>query len=117
MTPERLEEIRALALYSSSMAPEFVALREVLAALDAQQCRPISEWHEDMGNAIWWKFPIDEPPYIGSPLDLGQTVEVTVRAFGVDKLMRVNVGGWPGYHTHFTTCLCPAPPFKPEVTG
>lgn len=42
--------------------------------------RPESDYHEDMGNVLWWKFPVDEPPYCGSPLD----------------------SDWPGYHTHFT---------------
>lgn len=64
--------------------------------------RPISEYHEDMGPVLWWKFPIDEPPYVGTPMDLGHTVEVSVQAVGVDKMMRANVGAWPGYHTHFT---------------
>jgi hypothetical protein len=41
-------------------------------------------WHEDIGNVLWWRFPIDEPPYVGTPLDCD----------------------WPGYHTHFT----PLPP-------
>lgn len=42
--------------------------------------RPMSEWHEDMGDVVWWKFPITEPAFIGSPID----------------------SAWPGYHTHFT---------------
>ncbi len=46
---------------------------------------PVSEWHEDIGDALWWRFPIEEPPYVGSPLDTD----------------------WPGYHTHFT--LLPVP--------
>lgn len=25
-------------------------------------------WHEDDGAVLWWKFPIAEPPYVGSPL-------------------------------------------------
>jgi hypothetical protein len=32
------------------------------------KARPIEEWHEDYGNALWWRFPIEEPPYVGSPL-------------------------------------------------
>ena len=72
--------------------------------------RPADEYHEDMGSALWWKFPIEEPPYVGGPNDLGQAVEVTVQAFGVDKMMRVNVGGWPGYHTHFTPIPLPSAP-------
>jgi hypothetical protein len=47
---------------------------------------PREAWHEDMGPVIWWKSPIDEPPYVGTPLDLD----------------------WPGHHTHFTLILAPA---------
>jgi hypothetical protein len=46
---------------------------------------PVSEWHEDVGGVLWWRFPIEEPPYVGSPLDTD----------------------WPGHHTHFT--LLPVP--------
>lgn len=31
--------------------------------------RPISEWCEELGDCLWWKVPIDEPPYCGSPLN------------------------------------------------
>ena len=31
--------------------------------------RTLEEWHEDKGAALWWAFPIVEPPYVGSPLD------------------------------------------------
>lgn len=41
---------------------------------------PLSEYHEDMGPVVWWKFPVDEPAWVGSP----------------------NYDTWPGYHTHFT---------------
>lgn len=41
--------------------------------------RPLSEYHEDMGCALWFKYPIDEPPYVGDP----------------------NCCNWPGYHTYF----------------
>jgi hypothetical protein len=34
-----------------------------------QLARPIEEWHEDYGDCLWWRFPIEEPPYVGSPLD------------------------------------------------
>lgn len=46
---------------------------------------PIEEWYEDDGDCLWWKFPIEEPPYCGSPLD----------------------EDWPEYHTHFTRLLVP----------
>jgi hypothetical protein len=42
--------------------------------------RPLSEWHEDLGSQLWWKFPVVEPPYGGTPLD----------------------SDWPEYHTHYT---------------
>jgi hypothetical protein len=69
--------------------------------------RPLADWHEDDGPALWWRFPIDEPPYVGTPLDLGYTVEVHVTA-GLVSLG--NVGGWPGYHTHWTPIPLPARP-------
>ncbi len=31
--------------------------------------RPIEEWNEEIGNSLWWAFPIKEPPYVGTPLD------------------------------------------------
>lgn len=51
--------------------------------------RPLEEWHEDLGNQLWWKFPIDEPPYCGHPRDTD----------------------WPGYHTHWTPIPLPAEPW------
>lgn len=50
--------------------------------------RPEAEWHEDMGPKLWWRFPIEEPPYCGSPLDTE----------------------WPDYHTHFTPIPLPEVP-------
>lgn len=52
------------------------------------EARPLKEWHEDIGDVLWWKFPIEEPPYVGSPLDLN----------------------WPSYHTHWTPIVVPEPP-------
>ena len=48
--------------------------------------RTIDQWHEDLGDKLWWQFPISESPYVGSPLD----------------------DNWPGYHTHFTDIPMPA---------
>jgi hypothetical protein len=31
--------------------------------------RPIELYHEDMGNVLLWKVPINEPPYVGTPND------------------------------------------------
>ena len=50
--------------------------------------RPLDEWHEDYGPVLWWRFPVEEPPFIGTPLD----------------------SDWPGYHTHWT----PHPPIPEE---
>lgn len=29
---------------------------------------PAEEWNEDDGDVVWWRLPVEEPPYIGSPL-------------------------------------------------
>jgi len=86
--------------------------------------RPLEEWHEDMGPMLWWKFPIEEEPYVGSPLDVGFTVqfdmEMTMRTHtdpeGEDAKFtcRRDVGGWPGYHTHFTPIPQPEAPADPR---
>lgn len=28
-----------------------------------------AEWSEDVGPALWWRLPVTEPPYAGTPLD------------------------------------------------
>lgn len=53
-----------------------------------ERARTLEEWGEDYGDVLWWKFPIEEPPYVGSPLD--------------EK--------WPAYHTHWTPIVMPKPP-------
>lgn len=82
--------------------------------------RPIAEYHEDMGTVLWWKFPIEEPPYVGSPNDLGFEMLIMTTAHTVvhgehepykgDTQQRIHVGGWPGYHTHFTRIQIPREP-------
>lgn len=93
---------------------------EVKAVLAAMKPRPIAEWREDMGPVLWWRFPITEPPYVGTPLDLGFVVEAhtTTRVIThadqdhdpTTRIERISVGGWPGYHTHFTPIVCPKEP-------
>lgn len=83
------------------------ALQQLEAAYADQQrpkARPASEYHEDMGPVLWWRFPIQEPPYVGGPNDLGFAVDVNVNG----DSHRYWVGGWPGYHTHFTPIQTPA---------
>lgn len=78
--------------------------------------RPIDEYHEDMGNVLWWKFPINEPPYVGTPLDLDRTIGLNI--IGADEPFlqtKFSVGGWPGYHTHWTPL--PETPTLPELSS
>jgi hypothetical protein len=55
-------------------------LAEIAGPPAQSTARPLLEWHEDRGDVLWWRFPVEEPPYVGSPLDTD----------------------WPGYHTHWT---------------
>lgn len=50
--------------------------------------RPLDDWHEDIGPVLWWFFPIQEPPWAGTPLD----------------------SDWANYYTHFTPCPMPSTP-------
>lgn len=82
----------------------------------AERPRPIDEYHEDMGDVLWWKFPITEAPYVGNPNDLGHVVEVTVAtADGGNKMTRM-IGGWPGDHTHFTPIPIPRSQDRKDVS-
>lgn len=78
--------------------------------------RPLSEYHEDMGDVLWWCFPVVEPPYVGTPNDLGQEVQVMAQtANGWSRTFStMNVGGWPGTHTHFTPLIVPEAPEQTE---
>lgn len=59
--------------------------------------RPYSEWSEDHGDVLWWRFPVVEAPYVGGPTDLGFTVGAALfDQFGdVTGKVQNNVGGWP----------------------
>lgn len=74
------------------------------------KARPLAEWTEEDGPVLWWAFPVREPPYVGTPLDVGQTVNVTTTWNQGCKEMNAYVGGWPGYHTHWTPIEVPADP-------
>ena len=45
-----------------------VCLRELQALRREREWRPISEWHEDMGDVLWCRVPVEEPPAVTSPL-------------------------------------------------
>ena len=49
------------------------------------EARLAEHWHEDIGPVLWWNFPVEEPPYCGTPLD----------------------EHFPKYKTHFTTIDMP----------
>ncbi len=71
-------------------ASRFQEQKKELAAAEERErrlkeVRHIDEWHEDYGDVLWWTFPIEEPPYCGSPLD----------------------SDWPDYHTHWTPIVVP----------
>ena len=41
-------------------------------AVEVQRLRTlkhISMWHEEDGCVLWWNVPVEEPPWVGSPLD------------------------------------------------
>lgn len=73
---------------------------------------PASWWAEEDGDVLWWAWDgrewLAEPPYVGSPLDCGFTVEMR-SSDQPEKVIRTDVGGWPDYHTHWTR-LPPQPP-------
>lgn len=47
-------------------------------------------WCEEDGAVLWWKFPIVEPPYVGTPFD----------------------DDFPDYVTHWTRIKIPNQPFE-----
>lgn len=86
-------------------APAAAAARAVLSdqkalndmaeriASDRVAAKPADDWYEDTGPVVWWSFPVEEPAWIGTPLD----------------------DDWPGYHTHWTPHpAAPAPP-RPQT--
>ena len=75
--------------YSDHTEDEYIADTLLDNGVTVQECaRPLEEWGEDCGDVLWWKFPIEEPPYVGSPLD----------------------ANWTAYHTHWTPIMIPQPP-------
>jgi hypothetical protein len=81
---ELQERLDRAATLLQQQAAELAALRAgvVLVAIPGEQ------WHEGDGPCLWWRFPINEPPWSGDPRD----------------------DDWPGYHTHFTRIACPVLP-------
>jgi hypothetical protein len=94
------------------IAKEIARAIRALLLPESGDARPLDEWREDIGPVLWWKFPVDEPPYCGTPNDLGHTVELHTHdnADGPRVAARTMIGGWPGYHTHWTLISLPSPP-------
>lgn len=61
------------------------ALIEQLDEPQKVKARLAKHWDEDLGDCLWWDFPVDEPPYCGTPLD----------------------DDFPKYKTHFTELHIP----------
>lgn len=61
------------------------ALNRLAKYEDANEARPLDEWHQDMGDVLWWTIPIKEAPYCGTPYDYN----------------------FPGYCTHWTQHILP----------
>ena len=67
------------------------AMHEARQALAPEVAIPGEQYHEDDGPVLWWRFPVVEPPYSGTPHD----------------------SDWPGGHTHFTPLPpCPVAPIQ-----
>lgn len=92
--PDPIERLRLFCAQAMSgqdwfdVEPFFEDIVAGNAGLDAKQARPLSDWNEEDGPVLWWRFPVEEPPYCGSPL--------------YDE--------WPGYHTHWTPLIVPDEP-------
>lgn len=40
----------------------------LLLAAEGSRLHPTSEWHEGIGDVLWYPVPVEEPPHCGSPL-------------------------------------------------
>jgi hypothetical protein len=126
----RLQEVLCQPAQGDCNVTTFDDAAAAYAYNELLHARPRSEWREGMGDKLWWCLKevrasngelrgyrwAGEPPYVGSPLDLGITVEAHVRLISQldqehePQIVRRNLGGWPGYHTHFTDIVIPKVP-------
>lgn len=104
---ERLAHVLAKALTGGGLSRpksiDHTAIIKVLADIEAQgfvltQVKPrrFFTWSEGDGDVLWFKDPISEPPYFGSPLCCGRTmlVEVTIGREQFEFPTQ-QTGGWP----------------------
>ncbi len=57
--------------YKTRQSVGTVAANNILLQPNPNELHPLGEWHEDDGPVLWWRLPVGEPPYVGSPLDDG----------------------------------------------
>jgi hypothetical protein len=50
-------------------AAQTAELRDALNTLAAPVALTRLAWTADMGNVFWWAFPVEQAPYVGTPLD------------------------------------------------
>jgi hypothetical protein len=78
LIPSRQHDARVAELLEANNRE--VARRRAAEAGDCLELYPLDSYHEDYGEVLWWKLPVEEAPYCGSPL----------------------ADSWPGYHTHWS---------------
>ncbi|WP_156370297.1 hypothetical protein [Novosphingobium sp. Leaf2] len=78
---------------------------------DLYRIRPFCDWHEDHGDVLWWRIPICESPYVGSPLDCGRDMLINVSiGFEHHALPIQQVGAGRSLRTIAATSSTPYPP-------
>lgn len=60
--------------------------------------RPAEEYHEDYGSVLWWKFPIEEPPVVGTQDSYDRYGDPIVKE----------------YHTHWSPIPIPREPKRED---
>lgn len=93
---ELIKKVKALEGYNSAFSRDYeighdecmdkvVLLIEQLDEPQKVKARLAKHWDEDLVDCLWWDFPVEEPPYCGTPLD----------------------DDFPKYKTHFTELHIP----------
>lgn len=62
--------------------------------LEHARLHPRDEWSEDDGYVLWYRVPINEPPYVGTPNSSDWPEEDHEQFYGEPRL-------GPGYYTHW----------------
>lgn len=96
LTDQQLTDMEMWAAFDLGSGTAAESGNQVQALVDEVRAargvaRPLDAWTEEDGPALWWKFPIEEPPYSGTPLD----------------------DNFPDYMTHWTPIVIPSQPVTP----